>query len=659
MRSFSSYPIPAFLNLDPKEILRELEAASVNFGFPPTPAQIEAWREEIGLLQKALPGLGGWILFEFMIPRLGRRVDVVVISGSVIFVIEFKIGENRFLESHQDQVWDYALDLKNFHEPSHAVTLVPILVATGATLPGGPTTPRIDPDGVWAPQQATSDSLGSLLVSILNHSEGSPIDGPTWANGRYAPTPTIIEAAIALYTTHTVADISRTDAGAENLTQTGHCLDAIIADSRRRNEKAICFVTGVPGAGKTLVGLDVANRHLEPKSELYSVYLSGNGPLVKVLCEALARDAVERGRGTGQVVRKGRVRAEIEAFIQNVHNFRDDCLQRDGEPPPEHVAIFDEAQRAWDLDQTRLFMSRKKGRPGFTQSEPEFLIHCLDRHKDWATVICLVGGGQEINAGEAGMAEWIASLNRSFPRWKIYASRRLADPEFGGRETLEALRSTNRTQWCDELHLSTAIRSFRSEKVSHLVKQVLDLDPEGARITHEAAPRFEIALTRSLPRAKQWLQEHARGTERYGIVASSKADRLKPDALYVRAPIDPVHWFLEGKRDVRSSMFLEDPATEFQVQGLELDWTCVTWDADLRFNGKIWEHWAFSRDRWKRIAQPERQTYHTNAYRVLLTRARQGMVIVVPPGNPKDPTRNPAYYDPTYEYLREIGFTLV
>jgi hypothetical protein len=288
------------------------------------------------------------------------------------------------------------------------------------------------------------------------------------------------------------------------------------------------------------------------------------------------------------------------------------------------------------------------------------LISCLNRHPDWAVVVCLVGGGQEINTGEAGISEWVNSVIDKFPEWDIYISSRLKDSEYAAGETLKRLFGRPNVVFRDELHLAVSMRSFRAENVSLLIKELLDLRPQEAAIAlRQIADRYPIVVTRNLKHAKAWLRERARGSERYGIVVSSEAQRLKPHAIDVRAPIDPVHWFLDGKEDVRSSYYLEDVATEFQVQGLELDWACITWDADLRHNGDCWEHWSFCGDRWNRIQKSERRTYLKNAYRVLLTRARQGMVIVVPEGDTGDPTRNPAYYDATFGYLRQIGFRIL
>ena len=419
-------------------------------------------------------------------------------------------------------------------------------------------------------------------------------------------------------------------------------------------------MTGVPGAGKTLVGLNIATTHFDKNNDLYSVFLSGNGPLVAILREALARDKVRRDKERGSKTKKYEAMSEVKMFIQNVHHFRDDCLVEPKSAPIEHVALFDEAQRAWNVEQTSSFMRRKKNTPNFNQSEPEFLISCLDRHLDWAVIVCLVGGGQEINTGEAGISEWIESLNRSFPDWHIYISSRLTDSEYGAGDVLQRLESRRHVEIKDELHLAVSMRSFRAEQVSLLVKQLLDLETDEARKTLEKVKaKYPIVVTRDLAKAKQWLKQQARGSERYGIVVSSQAERLKPHAIDVKSPMDPIHWFLDRKEDVRSSYYLEDVATEFDVQGLELDWVCVTWDADFRYSENDWEHWSFCGSRWNHIKKEERKHYLKNAYRVLLTRARQGMVIVVPAGDASDPTRKAAFYDPTYRYLSGLGIPVL
>lgn len=656
-REYYSDSIASFLHSSTEEILGKL---SLNNDFALIQTQRDAWVAQIHILRKVLEPYRGSIYFEYSIPRMGRRIDVVLLIGPVIFVLEFKVGEQEFTTYAIDQVWDYALDLKNFHESSHEQYIAPILIATNAK--GADPVIAITPqnDKLLLPIKTDSKLLSSVIANVLNFSDGKDIERTQWERGRYCPTPTIIEAAMALYNNHSVAEISRSDASAINLSQTSEVISDIIRSSRDRSQKSICFVTGVPGAGKTLVGLNVATKHIDKTDDLYSVYLSGNGPLVKILCEALARDRVRRSEDDGEKLRIGKARSDVKPFIQNVHHFRDECLIHHDRPPIEHVAIFDEAQRAWNLEQTSAFMRRTKNTPDFNHSEPEFLISCLNRHTDWAVIVCLVGGGQEINTGEAGIGEWIESLNRSFPDWRIYISSRLADSEYNVEKLLNELKSRQHVVKRDELHLAVSMRSFRAENVSLLVKQILDLEVDAARQTFEnVKDKYPIVLTRDLGKAKQWLKNQARGSERYGIVVSSQAERLKPHAIDVKSPMDPIHWFLDGKYDVRSSYYLEEVATEFHVQGLELDWACVTWDADFRYSKNGWGHYSFCGDRWNNIKKEQRKQYLKNAYRVLLTRARQGMVIVIPQGDEGDHTRNPVFYDVTFEYLKEIGLHVI
>ena len=427
---------------------------------------------------------------------MGQRIDVVVIIGAVIFVLEFKVGEKEFKSYAVDQVWDYALDLKNFHETSHNQFIAPILICTKAKPICYQVALTAHNDKLLFPIKSNTDLLGEVIGEVLKIIEGQDINQVEWESGRYCPTPTIIEAAMALYGNHSVADISRRDASAVNLRQTSKTVCDIIQESKEKKQKSICFVTGVPGAGKTLVGLDVATKHIDKSSDLYSVFLSGNGPLVKILREALVRDKVKREKDLfGRKVKKGEVFSEVKSFIQNIHHFRDDCLFKPS-PPLEHVALFDEAQRAWNREQTSSFMRRKKNKPNFNESEPEFLISCLDRHQDWAVIVCLVGGGQEINTGEAGISEWIESLNRKFAGWHIYLSSRLTDSEYGAGEVLNKLASRQNVIYKDDLHLSVSMRSFRAENVSLLIKQMLDHDTEDARDTLQKIKKYPIVISR-------------------------------------------------------------------------------------------------------------------------------------------------------------------
>lgn len=655
-RSYYSDSISGFRDKEETTILGEIAA---NNEFPAEITQRDAWQFQIRFLKEMLADRQGHVYFEYAIPRMGRRIDVVVVDTNLIFVLEFKVGQKEFLVSDLDQVWDYGLDLKNFHETTHDHFVAPILIPTLAVTKEVSTGLSFAVDKLFSPIKATPDEFKDLYLSLLETAHGEAIDHQNWALGRYSPTPTIIEAATALYNQHSVENISRRDASARNLKFTTGAVTNIIANAKANSEKAICFVTGVPGAGKTLVGLDIATKYLDAAGTDRSVFLSGNGPLVAILTEALARDSVSRAKKKGKKLAKGVARSNVKVFIQNVHHYRDEYL-KDESAPVDHVAIFDEAQRAWNIEQTANFMKRKKGVANFLHSEPEFLISCLDRHSDWAVIVCLVGGGQEINRGEAGIREWLESINRSFKEWKIYLSDRLEDSEYEAKDAIAKLDTRQSIRRDENLHLAVSMRSFRAERVSSFVKNVLDIEVGSAREDLAAVQKkYPIVLTRDISIAKKWLKKKARGTERYGLIVSSNAQRLKPLAIDVKSPMNPVNWFLESKNDVRSSYYLEDVATEFHVQGLELDWACVTWDADFRFAGDQWTTHSFVGDKWHKVKKEERKLYLKNAYRVLLTRARQGMVIVVPNGDPGDHTRKAEYYDRTFEYLEDVGLETI
>ncbi|MDP1578667.1 MAG: DUF2075 domain-containing protein [Candidatus Didemnitutus sp.] len=644
--------IPEFRSADPDAVFGIL-AKNPDFDLAAT--QKGAWLEQIAFLQKNLDGIKGTLYLEFNIPRMGSRVDAVLLIGTVVFVVEFKVGEATFDRAAIDQVWDYALDLKNFHEASHQASLVPILIATEAK-ESAPMRLTADADGVYHPMQIHPGGFRTAIEIALNAIGGSALDQNQWAQGAYRPTPTIVEAARALYAHHGVGAIKAFDAGKKNLGETSRRIEELIDEARAKEQKIICFLTGVPGAGKTLVGLNVATQHARTESPTHAVLLSGNGPLVAVLRAALSRDEKARLKKKGLKPKKSS--DPVKQFIQNVHHFRDEALKSEA-PPADHVVVFDEAQRAWNQPMTADFMKRKKGVANFTDSEPQYLIRYVDRHKDWAVILCLVGGGQEINRGESGIGAWLDAVKKSFPHWDMYISSRLTDSEYAAAETIGTVKETRGVYFDDNLHLSVSMRSFRAEHVSAFVKALLDCEQGQARETLAKLKRYPIAVTRNLALAKQWVRSKARGSERYGLVASSKAQRLKPHAIDIRVKTDPVHWFLDGKEDTRSSYYLEDVATEFQVQGLEVDWAVVTWDGDFRFKGSGWGFHDFRGAKWQNVKNPENQSYLKNAYRVLLTRARQGMVIFVPEGNPADHTRPPAHYDSTYQYLVDVGIPVL
>ena len=640
-----------------------------------------AWEQEIAIMKKVLVPFKdeeAWILFEYSIPRLGKRVDVVVLLRERIFVIEFKAGETEFLHQDVDQVMDYVLDLKNFHQGSNDRRIVPILVATESNQHSTVCQLSHYDDGVYEPLLTDALHLGEIMNLALSDNiptKAYKVSLRDWARSRYSPTPTIIEAARSLYLNHSVEDITRHEAEGEQLERTTKYVQQVIHETKARGGKSICFVTGVPGAGKTLVGLNVAVQ--QESDEDLAVYLSGNGPLVAVLTEALTRDRQAQEKAKGNKITKKEAEREVKRFIQIIHRYRDNmlgkvkvvngCLEIDptkelkdhiaGYGEVENIAIFDEAQRSWDKEHIAGWLNRKKGFADFPMSEGEFLIWSLDQRKDWAVIVCLVGGGQEINTGEAGIGEWIRALNETFPDWQVYISSQLTAKEYAEGKVKELLDEKPNVTYSDNLHLAVSMRSFRAESLSNMVHYLLDGEAEKAKDVYESiADRYPIVLTRDIEKAKEWLRGKARGNERYGMVVSSKAYRLKPLAIDVRCKPDTVHWFLDDINDVRSSLFLEDAASEFDIQELELDWTCLVWDGDLRYNGTAWDYFEFNGgSKWNRINKEERKAYQINAYRVLLTRARQGMIICVPEGNPEDHTRLPEFYDGTYNYLKSIG----
>lgn len=608
------------------------------------PTQTFAWEYQIQhLRQLAIDLPDAHFFMEFLIPRMGRRADLIVINAGIIFVVEYKLGARQFDRSSLDQVYGYGLDLKHFHETSHDRPVVPILVATEAAA-GEVQTLQWDSDNLAHPLRSDPASLAATILRIVDAGQRPAIEPTLWVAGRYRPTPTIVEAAQALYRGHNVDEISRSESGAENLTRTADYVAQAIETAKREHRKIICFVTGVPGSGKTLAGLNLATARQRAHSDEHAVFLSGNGPLVDVLREALALDAVAKAKEAGQSTSKVQEDRRAAAFIQNIHHFRDDALASQS-APIEKVAVFDEAQRAWDVEQTSKFMQQKKGQIGFSMSEPEFLLSVMDRHEEWCAIICLVGGGQEINTGEAGIEEWLRALERSFPHWQAHVPVTL----------------THACQIRDEvtapaLHLATSIRSFRAERLSDFVGHLIAGETDAARRMSVELPSYPLYVTRDLEAARAWLRSKRRGQERMGLLASSNAARLKPHGVFVKAKIEPAKWFLAPSADVRSSDALEDAATEFDVQGLELDWGCLCWDANYRRGADGWEALQFKGTRWQAVNDEARKAYIANSYRVLLTRARQGLVVFVPEGSAEDETRPSDQYDAIYRYLLQCGF---
>ena len=647
-RAYYSARIREFVDEKPETLLGKL---MVSDEFSTTDLQKNAWRKEIDILQDQLRSVeNGDIAFEYTIPRMGHRIDVVCIIRGLIFLLEFKVGDSEYRKSTADQVMDYALDLKYFHELSADRYIIPISIPTEA--PSVCNEVSFMEDKISNVLKCTKDNIGLTISSVLSSVQDQDLSIADWINSRYAPTPTIIEAAQAMYRNHSVKDISRNDAGAHNLTATTETINQIIDDCKRNHKKAICFVTGVPGAGKTLAGLNIANERHNFDADEHAVFLSGNGPLVDILQAALAKDRSSR---TGITIAEAK--KETKAFIQIIHRFRDEALTTNN-PPAEKVAIFDEAQRAWNEESLTDFMKRKKGVDAFNQSEPEFLIRIMDRHQDWAVIVCLVGGGQEIYNGEAGIIDWFRALQKKFRNWHIYLSDKITDSEYVGNSSIEELLTGCSYSLRPALHLGVSLRSFRSEKLAEFVKLLLDNEPSAAAAVYsELSIHYPIILTRDLDKAKEWIRKKARGTERYGLLASSEGKRLRGIGIWVPSVINHVGWFLNEKDNVDSSYFLEVAASEFKVQGLEIDYSILAWDADLRRSGKGFDYFKFRGTRWNHVNNMQQQKYLKNAYRVLMTRARQGMIIFVPSGtDPEDdPTRDSAFYDDIYKYLRSCG----
>ena len=667
----------------------------------------DSWIEEISVMKQVLANYAeedGQIIFEYDIPRLGKRIDVVVLLRGIVFCFEFKTGESDRFESAVDQVLDYALDLKNFHKFSKDKIIVPVFIAPNYCDSFGTIRMSVYDDMVVNPLVIHKSGISRAISEVLQRFPNETAANPNWIISPYAPTPTIIEAARALYENHSVENITRHEADQVFTDRTINYILDVIQYSKQNNKKSICFVTGVPGAGKTLVGLDVAIRQTyqgkdEPVKDEGAVYLSGNGPLVAVLTEALAQDNYKRCREQHKDKKLTDSRREVSKSIQMIHRYRDNMLAKIKNPVEngileidpakavkmeeagygevEHVAIFDEAQRSWTHKRLADYLKRggtygnKLKVPNFPVSEAAFLIWSLDQREDWATIICLVGGGQEINTGEAGITEWIKALNEHFQNWKVFISPHLTDVEYAEGKVDDLLKGNKNVIHSEDLHLKVSLRSFRAEKLSAFVHSVLSFDGNASKLYSKIKEKYPIVLTRDMAKARKWLHDKVRGSERTGVLVTKESARFKPLAVHILPSGDEnaVHWFLEDRFDIRSSNYLEDAATEIQVQGLELDYTCVLWDADMRYANGLWKYYRFNgQTEWKeQIGNTESKQdlmkYMLNAYRVLLTRARSGMVICVPYGNSnkdangfwEDSTRLPEFYDGTYNYLKSLG----
>lgn len=665
--------IPGFINENSTSIVGQLVHHSFEIGKD----QANAWENQIRELQKRLEscGMEGDIIFEYDIVRLGKRIDVILLIRHMVFSLEFKNGKEIFTAQDAQQAEDYAIDIKNFHKESEDLYVCPILIATDAA-----PYPKVQSCDCYPDKQVhlQRENIETLIpkiteISSLYGNDGE-IDFEKWFNSPYYPTPTIIAAAVEAYSSHNLSEIAQSEAGQDDIDGCEAKIYEVIDYARSCKKKCVCFVTGVPGAGKTLVGLDVVAKSLDGGADSLSVYLSGNGPLVEVLREALKKSVAAKDKELEEQWRRAKkdavngsvppkpeklfnrnTQVAINTLIQSSFSFKKDNASHK-RPTAENILIFDEAQRVWNQEK----MARKHDDPLMAVSEPHLLFSIMDRHQDWAVMICLVGLGQDIYDGEVGINEWFRCGVEDFLEWELYYSPAIFSQVEDKNIDKDMIIGCSRCHQIPELHLKTSIRSFRADKQCQFVDSLLDNDPKRtAEVYKMISKKYPVYVTRDYEQAKKWARKQVRGSQRCGVLACSSAQRLKPYGIYVQTDIDVKNWFLAPSDDLRSSNMLEVVASEFKVQGLEIDWAIVCWDADLRRskNGKEWEHYTFRGTKWNKRNKSEQKRYLVNSYRVLLTRARQGMVIFVPSGvDPEeDPTRDIAFYDGIYSYLLSCG----
>lgn len=626
-------------------------------------AQIEAWKREICLLKEQLSAsqFQDWfIILEYELPRLSRRPDVILLNSTTIFVVEFKIGAQTYDSASCFQANRYARDLRDFHAESHGRRIVPILCATDAPRDIQDEAPFYGSETEVANLVKTNSAdLCSYLLQYDRQSDcasSHTIDPESWLNSAYRPTPTIIEAAVRLYEGNGVREISHRYA--HNLDQTTEMLVREIHDARSQGQRIICFVTGIPGSGKTLTGLDVVHdRNLRQSKSFAGIFLSGNGPLVKIVSEALVRSQVNQGRTRCDY------EDEIKASIQNVHNFLRSHRKNPDERPHENVVVFDEAQRAWDSSQ---MYSKQK----VDASEATLMFDVMERLPDWAVIIALVGGGQEIFLGEAGLEEWGRALEKRSVMWRVVASREalVGGDSVAGHRLFDKGIPANVSYKEEPLaHLDVVVRSHRAQRWAEWVNELLSLRLDTARGLFPDTQEFPCFITRDIQNARAWLRMFysPNPEQRIGLVATSIDQRLRAYGIErsnaFRSGYAFEKWFLNPEADIRSSYALEVAASEFECQGLELDGVGMCWGGDLTPSKdySTWDYRKFRGAKWQTVKKAEERAYTENRYRVLLTRARNGMVIWVPNGDPDDPTRDPDRFDRVFKVLREAGVPLL
>ncbi len=654
--------VQAFRNVDENRVVGLLACAIADTGITTQYSrQNIVWKDQVLVLKNCFNQLStectfeNWhIVLEYEVPRRQKRLDAIILAHDRILVIEFKFGMKRYDAAAKWQVGEYALNLRDFHAASQGRYIVPILCAADA-----PDSPEVDCQSDWHLVAQTHCANHQTLGAVIQHACTSilptqaltdPINPVTWLASAYRPTLTIIEAAERLYAKHSVREISHNYA--ENLDKTTDMLLGVIHDARTNQRRVICFITGVPGAGKTLTGLNIVHDPaVRSKHGPSGIFLSGNGPLVKVMREALVLNRLGKKRKEAE--------HEVSTFIQNLHQFLRYYREDSSAVPHEHVVVFDEAQRAWDSKQ----MQRKQG---VDRSESDLLLAVMERPADWAVIIALVGGGQEIFRGEAGLTAWGDAIQNANATWKVVVS-----PEvLGGGQSVAGHKLFANEPPKDLViqleplaHLAVSVRSHRAQQLTEWVNMLLELKVHLA-IDHVPDTReFPLVVTRDLAAAREWLRTMtARDPiKRCGLVCASGDQRLRAHGLENASSFRSAYpfdkWFLAPCGDVRSSYALEVPASEFECQGLELDWVGLCWGGDLTptDDGVNWEHRKFIGEGWRKCHNEVEQAYLRNRYRVLLTRARAGMVIWVPPGSPTDPTRDPARFDRLYMILKNAG----
>ena len=698
---YTSFKIDEFLDMTKESFIGVLTGNHSKNHVEVNATQIIAWQKEFDDLHCILQGIDGRIIFEYSIPSLSKTVDVILLINDIVYVIEYKVNSKTYNQQDIKQTSGYALRLKYFHSYSNDRWIVPILVATDAKEEELSFSFSED-DHVYNTICCNSDNLLNVLETINNCHIGADKGWhETWERGVFKASPTIIDAARNVWRQNNVRGFSMGESSLDTrLGVEDYITNVVVPETRKRpsgRNKSICFVTGVPGAGKTLVGLNVS---VALQSEGASM-LSGNGPLVKVLTTALKKDLTKNKKCLNRPIDE----ISVETIIRGAYGYKKEIfekrlvytpgegtikLRENAELGSQHIIIFDEAQRAWNKE--KMIKPGQSGRKywqeeKFPLSEPGLLLWDMNQ-LDWGVFICLVGGGQEINTGEAGICEWLRAIknNPELSGWQIYMADELQGEEYnrkdGDGETIESYRKYFSEKGCltinETLHLTTCQRSNRSDQVAKFVQELLSCNINEARETYQGfKDKYQIYLTRDIEKAKNKLRERQKALInrgyidglndeeiRIGMLMSSKAERLRPIGYEIKKVSEYLskvpNWFLDSSDYVRSSNFLEIALNEFFVQGLELDIDAVMWDADFRYDSdeNKWKYFEFNGKVWSPVNKKDQDVkrfYMKNAYRVLLTRARVAMIIYVPEGNAEDPTRLPEFYNGTYNYLKSLG----